>query len=75
MMTRWEYRQSRDFAELTALGQAGWELVAALPAIAAAATIFYLKRPVPGWRERITGEQKQRYYGQQGITPAAGRQP
>jgi len=75
MMTHWEYRQSRDFADLTVLGQAGWELVAALPATASAATTFYLKRPVPGWRERITGEQKQHYYEQQGITPAAGRQP
>jgi len=74
-MMHWEYCQSRDFGALAALGRQGWELVAALPAPAGGEAIFYLKRPAPNLRERVTADQKQRYYAQLGIRAAEAGSP
>jgi hypothetical protein len=66
-MTQWEYRKSSAFEELAALGQEGWELVAALPDPESGRPTFYLKRPAPELRTRVTLDQKRRYYGVLGI--------
>ena len=64
----WEYRKCLDFGELEALGREGWELVAVLPAGTEAEAIFYLKRPAPNFRERVTEEQKRHYYRPFGVS-------
>ena len=66
-MTHWEYCRTGAFDELTALGEDGWELVAALPDPANGQPTFYLKRPAPELRTRVTLDQKRRYYGVLGI--------
>ena len=66
----WEYRaialQPGDESQLNRLGAEGWELVAVVPDGKAAVTACYLKRPVLSFKERVTLEQKHRYYRQWG---------
>jgi hypothetical protein len=54
----WEYRVAPHLDEtaLNELGLDGWELVAV------AGETFYLKRSRLGFRERVTLDQKRRYY-------------
>jgi hypothetical protein len=54
----WEYRAAKelDDAGLNELGSSGWELVAVENGI------FYLKRPRLSFTERVTLDQKRRYY-------------
>lgn len=56
--TTWEYRVTPwlDEAGLNRLGIDGWELVAV------AGGQCYLKRSRPDFRERVTLDQKRRYY-------------
>lgn len=56
--TTWEYRVERDISadELNKLGEVGWELVTV------EGLDFYLKRPRLSFRERVTLDQKRRYY-------------
>jgi hypothetical protein len=56
---RWEYRvePSPDESVLTTAGGDGWELVAI-----DAERGWIFKRPTPGFRDRVTLEQKARYY-------------
>ena len=67
---RWEHLvvTGADQARLTALGEEGWELVAVLPGEAGATC--YLKRPGLDFRERVTIDQKRRYYATLGATAA-----
>ena len=46
---------------LAALGAQGWELVAVLPA-AGGEPVCYFKRSAADFRDRVTLEQKRRYY-------------
>jgi hypothetical protein len=75
--TTWEYRRTEHFEDLAALGHEGWELVAVVPAPGAPQqATFYLKRPAPDWRERVTQDQKRRYYALLGIgAPPEGTGP
>ena len=64
----WEYYMASgavDAPTLDALGAAGWELVGVGPE-----GVLYFKRPALDFRERVTLEQKRRYYGVWGV--AAG---
>ena len=63
----WEYLVAAE-PQLPELGRRGWELVAVLPGEHGAARC-YLKRPAPTFRERVTGEQKRRYYASRGLAP------
>jgi len=67
-MTTWEYHIVRGNATLTELGQQGWELVAVI-AYNTDEPTFYFKRPTVTFRDRVTEEQKRRYYQQRGVTP------
>jgi hypothetical protein len=72
-MTTWEYLKTEGDAELAMLGQQGWELVAVVPAEGESAPVCYFKRPAPDFRDRVTLDQKQRYYTQRGrVSTAAG---
>ena len=73
-MIAWEYHTTQDAAALPALGQAGWELAGVAPG-PDGAPVFYLKRPAPDFRERITLEQKAHYYTLLSIRPAAPEAP
>ena len=73
-MITWEYHTTQDPATLPDLGQAGWELVGIAPGPEGVPT-FYLKRPAPDFRERVTLEQKARYYALLGIAPAPAQAP
>ncbi len=63
----WEYRmvEAHPGLELGALGRDGWELVAALP-VGGVPTLFF-KRPLPGFRERVTLDQKREVYARFGL--------
>ena len=54
----WEYRtrMAASESDLNHLGADGWELVGISDGV------FYLKRPIQSFRERVTLEQKQRYF-------------
>ena len=64
----WEYRtlswEASDWeasdAELSVLGREGWELVGVSDT--PGATRLYFKRPGLDFRERVTLDQKRRYY-------------
>lgn len=66
---RWEYRMlpERLANQIDALGAEGWELVA--PMMTAHGSVLYLRRRGPDFRERVTLEQKRRYYAQLGVQP------
>lgn len=61
---RWEYhRVDHDSAQgldFNALGADGWELVSA-------ANDVIFKRPLPGFRERVTLDQKRAVYERSGL--------
>ena len=61
--TTWEYRivDEQDEPDLAALGREGWELVGV--ADGDGAVRLYFKRPGLDFRERVTLDQKRRYYG------------
>ena len=64
----WEYRTIDALdpdLDLDALGRDGWELVAALDL--AGVPTLYLKRPGPGFRERVTLDQKHEVYARFGL--------
>ncbi len=65
-MVIWEYHKSLGDGDLEVLGRAGWELVAVVPSTGEEAA-FYFKRPAPGFRERVTNDQKRHYYTLLGI--------
>lgn len=60
----WEYLilQRREAERLHDLGREGWELVAVTEA--GNGVELYLKRPLPGFREQITLEQRSSYVGE-----------
>jgi hypothetical protein len=60
---KWEYRtiETADDAELRELGAEGWELVGGNDAG------WVLKRPVADFRERVTLDQRRRYFALWGI--------
>ena len=62
--TGWEYMilERWEADRLNDLGREGWELVAA--AKADDGVEFYLKRPLPGFREQITLDQRSSYVGE-----------
>jgi hypothetical protein len=66
----WEYHTAAirpdDEAHLNRLGAEGWELVAVVPAENPASPVCYFKRPALSFKERVTLEQKHRYYRQWG---------
>ena len=66
----WEYLTVTGDAEthLATLGREGWELVAV--AGPANAPSLFFKRPAPTFRERVTLDQKRRYYAALGRSPA-----
>lgn len=60
---RWTYHVLRakgaiDTDRLDALGDQGWELVAAVPDRDSDTTNLIFKRPAPGFRDRITLDQR-----------------
>jgi hypothetical protein len=61
---KWEYVVTGDETQLPNLGREGWELVAVVPR--AGGLSFYLKKPAPGLKERITLEQRREVYRQKG---------
>jgi hypothetical protein len=63
----WEYLviPEADRDHLEALGSQGWELVAL--GGDESARLLYLKRRAPGLRERVTLEQRERYYRSRGL--------
>lgn len=65
-MTQWEYLKVEGDHNLAQLGREGWELVAALPD-PENQPVFYFKRPLESFRDRVTEEQKQRYYARLGL--------
>jgi len=66
-MTIWEYLKTSSDEDIEALGREGWELVAVVPEGLGGALSFYFKRPAPEFRERVTNDQKKRYYSSLGI--------
>jgi hypothetical protein len=66
----WEYhvtvhdRMSEEV--LNQLGAVGWELVGVVPDGNPASATFYFKRPALSFKERVTLEQKHRYYREWG---------
>ena len=66
----WEYHtavlQPGNEEQLNRLGSQGWELVAVVPEGKLARPTFYFKRPALNFKERVTLEQKHRYYRQWG---------
>jgi hypothetical protein len=67
----WEYHvvvlSRADEEQLNRLGDEGWELVAVVAEGQPASSIFYFKRPALNFRERVTLDQKHRYYRQRGL--------
>jgi hypothetical protein len=68
----WEYltieEQTATPQELAELGRQGWELVGAVGGNGS--DRLYFKRPGLSFRERVTLDQKRRYYGLWGVTLA-----
>lgn len=65
----WEYLTipERERHTLSALGQEGWELAAV--GGSRDEPLLYLKRRGQDLRERVTSEQRNRYYESQGLDP------
>jgi len=66
----WEYQVAtlgrEEVDALNRLGREGWELVGVVPGGRPASPTFYFKRRAPTFRERVTLDQKERYYRQWG---------
>ena len=61
-MQTWEYRVIQheiSHRQLDELGRDGWELVAVTDG--ANGLVAYLKRPILGFKERVTLEQREKY--------------
>ncbi len=67
--TSWEYLTlpERERERLPALGKEGWELVGV--GGHREEPLLYLKRPSPSFRERVTIQQRSRYYASRGLDP------
>jgi hypothetical protein len=65
----WEYLTipEQERQSLATLGQEGWELAAV--GGSREEPLLYLKRPGQELRERVTIEQRDRYYESQGLDP------
>lgn len=74
-MTRWEYRITTSQAELARLGGEGWGIVSVVVEPDSGATTYYLGRAAQSFRDRVTLEQKRRYYVSLGKTLAGGDAP
>jgi hypothetical protein len=63
--SHWEYQvvTSGDDTDLETLGKAGWELVGV------DAGQWYLKRRAMSFRDRVTQDQRRRYFSSWGIDP------
>ncbi len=70
-MQTWEYLVTSE-DRLAELGRQSWELVAILPT-ASGQGRCYLKRPAISFRDRVTEEQKRRYYALRGLTSSEER--
>jgi hypothetical protein len=53
--------------ELSVLGEDGWQVVAVLPGKLGALTRLVLSRPTLSFQERVTMNQRQRYFASSGI--------
>ena len=76
--TGWEYRTADGLdpaLDLDVLGREGWELVAAVAGGGGADRVLYFKRPAPGFRERVTLDQKRRVYAAAGLALPDGEGP
>jgi hypothetical protein len=60
--TRWQHLEvpGPTAEHLTALGRAGWEIVAAVATDDG--SVCYLKRPALSFRDRVTLDQQRHYY-------------
>jgi hypothetical protein len=69
-LSAWEYRTERsaDTLDLDAMGREGWELVG----VTAGEGVMVFKRPGLSFRERVTLDQKRRYYALWGIEMGDG---
>lgn len=67
----WDYLtlEERDRDRLPALGEAGWELAGV--GGEAEGRLLYLKRPAMDFRERVTLDQRRRYYASLGLDPGS----
>ena len=65
MTQAWEYLVTNQ-ESLTDLSRLGWELVAVVPTENGLPGC-YLKRPATSFRERVTEEQKRRFYAARGL--------
>ncbi|GIW04504.1 MAG: hypothetical protein KatS3mg059_1124 [Thermomicrobiales bacterium] len=73
MERTWEYRITvgLDEAALNALGAEGWELVAVTgDTLGTDSPTLFFKRPGLSFRERVTIDQKQRYFSAWGLGAA-----
>lgn len=57
---KWQYCIVDDEDRLNEMGQHGWELVAVVPH--EGRLKFYLKKPEPTLKERVTGDQREEVY-------------
>ena len=71
-LPRWEYRvENNASAEmLSGLGAEGWELIAIDESNSGR---FIFRRPAQSFVERVTLEQRARYYESLGLDPGADR--
>lgn len=74
-MTRWEYRIATSQAEVERLGGEGWGIVAVVAAPDNGTHTYYLGRTAQSFRDRVTLEQKRRYYASVGKTMTEGDAP
>lgn len=66
-MLQWEYLVAHQGINLNELGSEGWELVGVVMEPERLEPTFYFKRPAPSFRDRVTLDQKRRYYAMLGI--------
>jgi len=66
-LRRWEYLTipETERGRLGELGAKGWELVAA--GAGSGEPVLYLKRPAPGFRERVTLDQRRQVFQSRGL--------
>ncbi len=72
---RWEYLTvpEGERHRLSALGEEGWELAGV--GGNSDEPLLYLKRPGLDYRERVTVEQRNRYYTFRGLDPLRTKEP
>lgn len=74
-MTRWEYHSATSVEELARLGREGWGIVSVVVEPGSAAPTYYLTRAAQSFRDRVTLEQKRRYYASLGKAETGGEAP